>query len=196
MCLFNYVRIRLCWSVCVCVCLPLVWGGFVCVWEDQKMKETVKYLLQYLDQNFLFYCQRSSSMTNKRDGHIMHTCMNTICECVCFFFRFVFFSEMRGYVFLLKLKHITYWYISSELVWKYLRLLTKKTCINHHEALRMLRRRAACRRFCQVYICGLSRSRFIANWLTQVDPWRHKYKDINEQLLEWKQLSSKDNNGK
>lgn len=55
------------------------------MWEDQKMKETVKYLLQYLDQNFFFfffYCQRSCSMTNKCDGHIMHTCMNTICECV------------------------------------------------------------------------------------------------------------------
>lgn len=24
------------------------------MWEDQKMKETVKYLLQYLDQNFFF----------------------------------------------------------------------------------------------------------------------------------------------
>lgn len=63
-------------SVCVFLCLnvsewlPLFSGEFVCVWEDQNIEETVKFLLWYLDKNFL--CLRSCSITNEWDSHIMH----------------------------------------------------------------------------------------------------------------------------
>lgn len=45
-------------SVCVflclhaSVCLPLFSGEFVCVWEDQKAVEAVKFVLWYPDKNF------------------------------------------------------------------------------------------------------------------------------------------------
>lgn len=62
-------------SACVCLCLhvsvylPLFSGEFVCVWEDQKSAEAVKFQLWYLDKNF-FSCLKSYCVTNEcRSSH-------------------------------------------------------------------------------------------------------------------------------
>lgn len=59
-------------SVCKCVkvfmsvrpvCLSLLLGDFVCVWEDQTTVEALRFLLQHLDKNFS--CLKSCHMTYK-----------------------------------------------------------------------------------------------------------------------------------
>lgn len=93
-------------------------------------------------------------MTNKCDGHIMHTCMNTICECVQFFSDF---SPCIPTKIETSLTDILYQFRASVKILQAIDQQDRDIIMNHHEALCMLLRQVACTRFCQVYICGLSR---------------------------------------